>query len=179
MNIHPQQVFLAIKCNDLNLIKKAIPAQHSAELTLHDETILMNAISNNRLQIAEYLLKMGANPNRYDYINRFALLHACSEEAVDLLIKYGADLEQKNNKNMTALEYHFYNPMFAALFPVFVKKGANHKNIDWSRCVSYYKKQYEELMAPIYEKEKLEQNLKENTSTNKNLSISSIKNKKI
>ncbi len=53
---------------------------------------LINAIRGDNPVTVEFLLKNGADPNTYDYDNRFAIYQVKSLEVMKIMLKYGADI---------------------------------------------------------------------------------------
>lgn len=79
------------------------------------ESPLVHAVKSNNLQITEYLLKEGADPNRYmDVYNSrtTALMDAASlddsSQIVKLLLNYGADVNAIDREGKNALFYAFF-----------------------------------------------------------------------
>ncbi len=70
---------------------------------------LINAANAGSLPVAEALLKGGANPNAVTAWNGKTALHYATEnknsEMVNLLLKYKADVNARNNQGLTPLDY--------------------------------------------------------------------------
>ncbi len=74
----------------------------------YDLTLLMIAAMDNNLDMAQLLLKYGANHNLRDKHGQTALMHAAwsaDELMIQLLLKHGADVHAKSNIGSTALMY--------------------------------------------------------------------------
>lgn len=71
-------------------------------------TLLMNAVVNNDIDAAKFLLKHGANPNIKGFKKETALIFAVHQKnlkMVRLLLKNGADPEIKHKKGFNSLQY--------------------------------------------------------------------------
>lgn len=72
----------------------------------NDNTLLMMALSNDNLLLAEILVKAGADVNLPNNLTRSPIFDASREgnlDAVNFLIEHGADLEFKNRQGHTSL----------------------------------------------------------------------------
>ena len=88
---------------------------------------ILSYINDGDIQeVTEYLAK-GGNPNPELYHGAFLLSHACSKEnteIVELLIKYGADVNHKSDSGNTVLHYLCkYNRFESA--KILLKHGAD------------------------------------------------------
>ena len=85
----------------------------------------------NRYPTVKEVLKMGADPNIYDLCGYFPIHCAIDEgeiEVVDLLLKYGADINAKNNYGKTILHLitlFYQNENKEELFFKYLSKGAD------------------------------------------------------
>ena len=71
-------------------------------------TPLMIAVSEGYFEMAEMLIKLGADINKKNKFGDTALMYAViytEPKLIKLLINSGADLKAKNNKNITALDF--------------------------------------------------------------------------
>ncbi|HZD19660.1 MAG TPA: ankyrin repeat domain-containing protein [Burkholderiales bacterium] len=67
------------------------------------ESPLTMAINRGHLEIARILLEAGADPNRRNGSGAPALQYAKTNEALDLLLRYGADINAPDQRGRTAL----------------------------------------------------------------------------
>lgn len=104
-----------------------------AKVDLADDsgaTALFLAIRSNQLKVAEILLKDGASVNGHpDRSYQLPIHEATSVEAVELLIKYGADIESKDRKGRTAFLIHAKEGRLNML-KFLAEKGANINAMD-------------------------------------------------
>ena len=73
-----------------------------------DDTLLMEAVKNNELAIAELLIEEGADVNHQNKDGKTPLIRAAAygnKEIADLLIKNGANLNASDLQNYTALMF--------------------------------------------------------------------------
>lgn len=97
-DINFNEVLLNIPVNDIKIIdyvmSKGVNINYMNKMK-SKETILINAYNYNCYDTAEYLLKLGANPNLYKIIPPIRLLTKCSDNTqikhVKLMIKNGLD----------------------------------------------------------------------------------------
>lgn len=70
-----------------------------------NRTVLQVAVATNKMDIVEYLLQQGANPNLKSSDTMTPLMFAESGEMVKLLAKYGADYKMTDGSRNNALRY--------------------------------------------------------------------------
>ncbi|KLT23071.1 ankyrin repeat domain protein [Wolbachia endosymbiont of Armadillidium vulgare str. wVulC] len=98
-------------------------------------TLLLNAIIQDKLDHAKYLMKQKVNANIPDN-NGNSLLHYAVVNTADAtfydLLKNGADFYIKNHDNLTAFEYAFHVGVAPGkavyLFKLYIEKGDQDKN---------------------------------------------------
>ncbi len=98
-------------------------------------TLLLNAIIQDKLDHAKYLMKQKVNANIPDN-NGNSLLHYVVVSTADAtfydLLKNGADFYIKNHDNLTAFEYAFHVGVAPGkavyLFKLYIEKGDQDKN---------------------------------------------------
>ena len=93
---------------------------------------LTYAVCLDRLGIAQALIETGASVNQADERGATLLLHARSEKAVDLLIRYGASLDARTKSGKTALHYAAYN-CDADVVRALIRRGAQVNAADNDR----------------------------------------------
>ncbi len=107
-------------------------------------TLLLNAIIQDKLDHAKYLMKQKVNANIPDN-NGNSLLHYAVVNTADAtfydLLKNGADFYIKNHDNLTAFEYAFHVGVAPGkavyLFKLYIEKGDQDKNTQLVKILDY------------------------------------------
>ncbi len=128
-----------VKSADYATIEKAI--KNGADVnfqpdwesdTVRSWTPLLSAISENRADIVQLLLKYNADPNAYFSRGIFPLMIAAEEnnvEIIEILIKNGAIVDQADGEEKTALIYATREGNLSAM-ELLLKNGANINHQD-------------------------------------------------
>ncbi|MEZ0223079.1 MAG: ankyrin repeat domain-containing protein [Alphaproteobacteria bacterium] len=108
----------------------------AANWRLHEDmTPLMDAVMQDYSEIAKMLLEAGARVGDRTKDNRVNAMHYCgrSPNCIDLLLEYGADINDKISNGETALNNAMSNNNFVAALKL-VERGAdvNNKGAGWS-----------------------------------------------
>ena len=135
MDLKVEELFEAIENNDFKKTKKIV--ETGIDINTQDKrgkTALHIAVRYNNFDITEYLLKMEANPNIYDYsmpykdeLKDSSLTIAsfyCNYKMIKLLIDYGADVNACHSGYDTVLQHLSMLGKLKAI-KLLVKKGAN------------------------------------------------------
>jgi ankyrin repeat protein len=122
--------FNAVKNGDLDTVKHYINTQFDLELlNAHSETVFIQAVFHDRLDIAKALIKAGANVNLIEPGNNQNAYFCCkSMDMLDLLIESNVNIHLKNRNQMTPL-YYFMNQYKFDLAIKCLEKGANPNDI--------------------------------------------------
>ena len=86
----------AVESNDFQLVKDLLLLGADTETSRTGDTALHKAIYMDYLDIAEFLLKVGANPNAEDVDGETPLHYCQSKKAIDLLISFNANKSVMN-----------------------------------------------------------------------------------
>ncbi|MBR2611488.1 MAG: ankyrin repeat domain-containing protein [Clostridia bacterium] len=100
---------------------------HKADITLTSDvgyTALHYAVQENRLEVAELLLKKGANPNARDKYGNTPLFRTNQNrlEMIKLLLVHGADPTIPNNSGISVRDAFTYRPEVVAFIDKWRKK---------------------------------------------------------
>lgn len=150
--------FLAIRPSTLNKFNNNANINQQYE---HGATALFLAVQDSKYEVAEALLKAGANPNIGADNGAYPIHMAIGEnnpKMVELLLNYGANTEKTNSKNVTALyiaSYLGYNEIVKLLLDaganmLFAVNGVNCLRIaaknnhqeTFALLASYFKPEY-------------------------------------
>lgn len=129
-NYFPIQDLLidAVLQNDIAELRQALLLNPNIDyLYNNDATALFLAVQNNNYEVAEILLKSGANPNLTASTGSTALHMAVGEnntKMVELLLNYGGSIERLNSKNVTPLYIASYLG-YSEMVRILLKAGAN------------------------------------------------------
>ena len=104
------QLIDAVKFNEVFKVDYLINKGANINVKTEDLglTPLMIAVSEGYFEMAEMLIKLGADVNKKNKFGDTALMYAVvytEPKLIKLLINSGADLKAKNNKNITALDF--------------------------------------------------------------------------
>ncbi|XRG78466.1 ankyrin repeat domain-containing protein [Rossellomorea sp. GAMAL-10_SWC] len=130
----------AVLDNDIEQVKELIDEGEDVnELNRDHESPLLKASYTDgeplNLEMLKLLLDNGANPTIGD-ADDWTILHAAAylgdKEAIDLLLKYGADINQPDNVGETPIFDTIYEVDDLKTFQYLIKKGADLsiKNVD-------------------------------------------------
>lgn len=117
------ELFKAITNDDLISVEKIL-SQTEKRFDYHNKA-LRKAISSNKLEIMDCLLKNGVNVNHEGNYKWTPLIYACFNDnigAVKLLITHGANVNAKDNVGLSPLMCALMN---RELFITLIKNGAN------------------------------------------------------
>jgi ankyrin repeat protein len=96
----------AIKNGCTDVIKRFLNRGLNPNTLVDDSPILMLAIRSHRYDIVRLLLEKGANPNiEYPFSDRTAIFASEDPNIIDMLIRYGADVNKKIDNGDTPLSY--------------------------------------------------------------------------
>jgi hypothetical protein len=99
------------------------------------DTLLTISIDNN-LSTQDMLLNIGACPHNTRYIDGKTRIHLAAErnqkDLITNLIKYGADVNDKDNNGMTPLQLAAYAGHKETVL-MLIEKGTRLKNFDWGK----------------------------------------------
>jgi ankyrin repeat protein len=123
-------------------------------------TALAAAIDNDYLDIAEVLLKAGANTSiEYEGLTPLhQAVNNCNIKAVILLLNYDVDVDERDGNNMTPLHRAIQNRASKKIVKVLLEAGAkvnvrsNDNNILWLICYKGYIDMAKILMTYANEK---------------------------
>jgi hypothetical protein len=123
-------------------------------------TALAAAIDNNYLDIAEVLLKAGANTSiEYEGLTPLhQAVNNCNIKAVILLLNYGVDVDERDGNNMTPLHSAIQNPASKKIVKALLEAGAkinvrsNDNDMLWLICRKGYIDMAKILMTYGHEK---------------------------
>lgn len=107
---------------------------------VHGQTLLHIGIINNRIDIVNLAIKMGANLNIKDSFNKTPLARAIeknNEEISRILIEAGADINIPDNIENTPLDLAISSGS-ANIIDMLLKKGANPNGTDKSGAGTFY-----------------------------------------
>jgi len=99
-------LYHAALTNDIELAKKSIVQGADPNYQEINRTVLQAAIICNNLEVAEYLLEIGVNPNKKFPNGLTPLMEASSGEMVRLLAEKGADHKVCDEESNNALRYY-------------------------------------------------------------------------
>lgn len=106
------------------------------EQTYYGWTVLGSAIWNHDLDIAELLLRKGADVNKPERLNDKTALHwavkTCSPEATKLLLERGARVDVRSGRGKTPLNYAIHK-----IITRIRKEGYPGNNDAWCRIISW------------------------------------------
>lgn len=102
-NMHSPIFYVADKKTAELLIKYGADVNHQS---INDISLLEVAIARKLpIEIIETLLENGADPNLKDDLGETPIFHAESKDAVEILVKYGADVNHNRKDGLTLLEF--------------------------------------------------------------------------
>lgn len=98
------------RTGDLAAVRKALADQQPIDaVDSLDQTALIAAISQNKLEVVQYLLGHGANANHVDGAGwsplHFAVYFATDTALLDALLKAGAKINAQNDRGITPLYF--------------------------------------------------------------------------
>jgi ankyrin repeat protein len=125
----------AAACGSLDVARFLLESGANREAKDNNKsTPLLRAIRNNQVAVAEYLLEQGASIFvKSEPYQLSAILHTAtwtnSQHLVKLLFDRGAELEDRDNEEITPLIRSAFN-LNEAVFHLLLEKGANLESLD-------------------------------------------------
>lgn len=89
---------------DVNNVSPYLGSRYSTTSVLH------KAICYSSIEVCEFLLQKGADPNIENCLGQTPLFNVSTVEQVDLLMSYGANISHVNNDGKTAIDILRYFP---------------------------------------------------------------------
>ena len=108
-------LYHAALTGDLELAQKSVAQGADVNYQEINRTVLMEAVIAENMEVAEYLLNNGADPNKGTKVDLTPLIQAESGEMVKLLIAHGADLKIGDGKRFSAATYYMCHNCLDAL----------------------------------------------------------------
>jgi uncharacterized protein len=158
-NIEAQTLSTELTIRDLqHRIEKGLDVNPSDK---YGNTTLSKAIrSHASTEVIKFLLDQGSDPNQYlEYDDKtllmLAVIHKNGAEVIRLLVRAGADVNQKNERNYTALYYacRIVSEPDIEVVKALVYSGAtipkDEYSTDYLMCVPYNHPKYEQFYKLI------------------------------
>lgn len=105
-------LLLSVDENNLDKVKKDCNycLNHGIDIDFKDDgvignTALHNAVKNDYLEIAKYLIEFGSNINAENNYDETPLFYVKSEKMLKYLVENGADIEHKDDRNQNVIQY--------------------------------------------------------------------------
>lgn len=123
-------LFEAVKTGNIDIVEYYIYNKFDLELlNAHSETVFIQAVFHDKVDIARTLIKAGANVNLIEPGNNQNAYFCCkSMDMLNLLVEAKVDIHLKNRNQMTPL-YYFINQYKFDLAIKCLESGANPNDI--------------------------------------------------
>ncbi len=121
------------KCELIFIKNVKLLIDGGADINLETEigcTALLFAIEKKNFKIAKYLIKMGADVNKYDWKNNeyplLLTMYYGKKRLAKMMIELGADINIKDNHNKTPMNYAHEGHM-KELIPLLIDRDAKYE----------------------------------------------------